>query len=398
MSMKVLVLGCGFIGSVIAADLAERMPSAEIFIADKNLSRAFETAKATGRTAVRGMKLDAQNHNELVKALRDCDVIVGAMPGDIGHRSVKAAVEAEVDMVDVSYMPENPLDLNGDAEKAGITIVPDCGVAPGISNVLIGHSISQLDMVEGVYVMVGGLPERPIPPLAYTITWSSEGLIDEYTRTAKIVKKGKLADVEALTGLETVEFPGVGKLEAFYTDGLRTLVQTVKGVENMWEKTLRYPGHAAKIRLLKALGFFDDKPLKVDGESVSPRRFTARLLEATLRRPDIPDILALKVEVQGQRAQERKRFIYYLLDRSDQTRRVSAMARTTAYPASILAQIIARGDIKARGVIPLEKLCTDEKLYERIVKELKKRRIAIVSQTMSQELRRGHGKVYQLKD
>jgi lysine 6-dehydrogenase len=381
--MKILVLGCGFIGSVIAADLAENMSSAEIVVADKNLVRASGSAKATGRVNVSGMKLDAQKHVELVNAMKKCDMVVGAMPGDIGYRSVKAAVDAGVDMVDVSYMPENPLDLHEEAERAGILVIPDCGVAPGISNVLIGHLVSRLDEVEGVHIMVGGLPERPIPPLGYTITWSSEGLIDEYTRIARIVQNGKLVEVEALTGLEMIQFPGVGKLEAFYTDGLRTLVHTVNRVKSMWEKTLRYPGHVAQIRLLQALGFFDDTPVNVDGTSLTPRKFTARLFEATLRRPDVADILALKVEVQGKRDQEETGVTYYLLDRGDQVRGVSAMARTTAYPAAILTRIVAEGGIAAKGVAPLEKLCADDRLYERIVAELEKRRIKVVSRPLS---------------
>lgn len=381
--MKIIVIGCGFIGSVIATDLAESLPSAEIFIADKNLSRARETASATGRTNISGIGLDAENHRDLVNALKKCDLTVGALPGDIGYSSVGAAIDAGVNMVDVSYMPENPLQLSKEAEKAGVTVVPDCGVAPGISNVLIGHSLSGLDKVERIYIMVGGLPERPIPPLGYTITWSSEGLIDEYTRTAKIVENGKVVDVKALTGLEVVEFPGVGKLEAFYTDGLRTLIQTVKDAETMWEKTLRYPGHVAKIKLLRALGFFDEKPVRVEGISLSPRKLAAKLLEAKLRRPDIADILALKVEVHGKRGKEETRFVYYLLDHCDQKRGVSAMARTTAYPASILAQLVARGDIKIKGVVPLETLGGEDRLYERITAELEKRQIKIVSQTLS---------------
>lgn len=397
--MKILVLGSGFIGSVIATDLAENMSSAEIVIADRNIVRASESAKATNRINVSGMKLDAQKHGELVNAMKKCDMVVGAMPGDIGYRSVKAAVDAGVDMVDVSYMPENPLDLHEEAERAGILVIPDCGVAPGISNVLIGHFVSRLDEVEGVHVMVGGLPERPVPPLGYTITWSSEGLIDEYTRIARIVQNGKLVEVEALTGLETIQFPGVGKLEAFYTDGLRTLVHTVNRVKSMWEKTLRYPGHVAKIRLLKDLGFFDDKPVNVDGASLTPRKFTARLFEATLRRPDVADFLALKVQVQGKRDQEDTGVTCYLLDRGDQVRGMSAMARTTAYPAAILTRIVAEGSIAVKGVAPLEKLCADDRLYGRIVAELEKRRIKIVSRPLSRRPRgRRTRKVYELKD
>jgi lysine 6-dehydrogenase len=378
--MEIIVLGCGHIGSVVAADLAQSLPSAEIVIADRSLSRARETASATLRKNVAGAQLDARNRFELINALKKCDLAVGALPGDIGYYSVKAAIAAGVNMVDVSYMPENPLQLSKEAEKAGVTVVPDCGVAPGISNVLIGHSLGRLDEVESIYIMVGGLPEKPVPPLGYTITWSAEGLIDEYTRRAKIVKDGRVVSVGALTGLEVVDFPGVGRLEAFYTDGLRTLIHTVKDARTMWEKTLRYPGHVAKINLLKALGFFDRKPVKVEDASLSPRKLTSRLLEAKLRRPNIKDVLALKVEVCGKRRNNEAHYIYYLLDHCEKKHGVSAMARTTAYPASILAQLVARGEIKTKGVVPLETLSVEEKLFKRIVDELEKRQVRIVSQ------------------
>jgi lysine 6-dehydrogenase len=381
--MKIIVLGCGHIGSVVAADLAQSLPSAEIIIADRSLSKVRDTASETRRENVSGAQLDARNRLELVSALKKCDLVVGALPGDIGYYSVKAAIAAGVNMVDVSYMPENPLQLSKDAEEAGITVVPDCGVAPGISNVLIGHSLSRLDKVESIYIMVGGLPEKPVPPLGYTITWSAEGLIDEYTRKAKIVKGGRVVNVSALTGLEVVDFPGVGKLEAFYTDGLRTLIHTVKDATTMWEKTLRYPGHVSKINMLKALGFFDKKPVKIEDTSLPPRKLTSRLLEAKLRRPDIKDILALKVEVCGKRRTDETRYIYYLLEHCEQKHVVSAMARTTAYPASILAQLIAGDEIKAKGVVPLETLSVKEKLFKRIMNELEKRQIKIMSQRIS---------------
>ena len=376
--MRILVLGCGNIGSVIATDLAESMPSTDIVIADKRRSKAEKVAALIQKRNVAGIQLDACNYRELVDNMKMFDVVVGALPGDIGYQSVKAAIDANVDLVDVSYMPENPLTLNKDATKAGVTIIPDCGVAPGISNVFIGHAISKLDNVESVHVMVGGLPEESVPPLGYTLTWSTEGLIDEYTRKAKIVENGEVKEVEALTGLEEVEFPGAGKLEAFYTDGLRTLLHTTKDVKTMWEKTLRYPGHVEKIRLLKALGFFDERPIEVENVCLSPRKITVKLFEAKLRRPEIKDILAMKVEISGMKEGLKKRYIYHLLDRYDEKRGVTAMARTTAYPASILTQLTVQEIIEERGVVPLEKLCVEEENFNKILAELEKRHIKIV--------------------
>ena len=376
--MRMLVLGYGNIGSVLATDLAESMPSIEVVIAGRHRDKAEEGATVINRENVTGFQLDAHDYSGLVDAMKKFDLAIGTLPGDVGYRSVKAAIDAKIDMVDISYMPENPLTLNEDAIKADVTIVPDCGVAPGLSNMLVGRALSKLDLVESIYVMVGGLPEEPVPPLGYIITWSIEGLIDEYTRKAKIVENGEVVEVEALTGLEEVEFPGVGKLEGFYTDGLRTLLHTVKGVKNMWEKTLRYPGHVEKIKLLKTLGFFDEHPIEVENARLSPRKVTIKLLEKKLRRPEIKDILAMKVEVSGIAEGSRKCYVYHLLDRYDQKRGVTAMARTTAYPASILAQLIAQKAIEEKGVIPLEKLGVKEKIFNKILAELEKRQVKIV--------------------
>ncbi len=376
--MRILVLGYGNIGSVVATDLAESMPSTAVVIAGRHRNKAEEAATAIHKENVTGVQLDANNHRRLVDAMKKFDIVIGTLPGDVGYQSVKAAIDAKVDMVDVSYMPENPLTLNEDAIEAGVTIVPDCGVAPGLSNILVGRAISKLDQVENIYIMVGGLPQEPVPPLDYIITWSVEDLVDEYTRKAKIVENGEVVEVEALTGVEEVNFPGVGKLEGFYTDGLRTLLYTVKGVKDMWEKTLRYPGHVEKIELLKTLGFFDEHLIEVESARLPPRRVTVKLLEKKLRRPEIKDILAMKVEVGGIAEGSRRCYVYHLLDRYDQEHGVTAMARTTAYPASIVAQLIAQRAIEEKGVVPLEKLGIKEKIFNRILAELKKRRVKIV--------------------
>ncbi len=376
--MRVLVLGYGNIGSVLARDFAESMSSTEVVIAGRHQGKAEEVATAIHRKNVTGIQLDAHSYHGLVDTMKKFDLVVGTLPGDVGYQSVKAAIDAKVDMVDVSYMPENPLTLNEDAVKANVTIVPDCGVAPGLSNMLVGRAISKLDQVENVHIAVGGLPEEPVPPLGYTITWSVKDLIDEYTRKAKIVENCEVVEVEALTGLEEVEFPGVGKLEAFYTDGLRTLLHTVKGVENMWEKTLRYPGHVEKIKLLKTLGLFDEQPIEIENARLPPRKVTAKLFQKKLERPEIKDILAMKVEVSGIADESRESYVYHLLDSYDRKREVTAMARTTAYPASILAQLIAQRVIEEKGVIPLEKLSSREEIFSEILAELERRQVKIM--------------------
>jgi saccharopine dehydrogenase-like NADP-dependent oxidoreductase len=378
--MKVLILGCGNIGSVAAEDLAESMGSIEIVVADKDKTKAKSAAERIDRKNVSWIKLDAANYRELVDTLQDFILAMGFLPGKLGYRLAEACIEAGKDLVDVSYMAENSLTLHQKAVRAHVTIIPDCGFAPGISNVLVGHAVAELDKVQTVHILVGGLPEKPVPPLGYVITWSPEGLVDAYKRKAVIVKKGRIVRVEALSGLEEVEFPEVGKLEAFYTDGLRTLPSTVGDVDDMWEKTLRYPGHAEKIKLLKALGFLDEEQIDVDGVRLSPVRVTTKLFGQKLLKPEIKDLAALRVEVSGVKNGRQARYVYSLLDRYDEKRGVTAMARTTAYPASIVAQLILKKALKVGGVVPPEKIGMNEKLFQLLLDGLENRGIRIVEE------------------
>lgn len=373
--MRVVVLGCGNIGSVIARDFAESLEGAEVVLADRSREKAEVAAsRIEGATWI---TVDATDYPGLLETLKGFDLVIGALPGDYGYKALKAAVGARVNMVDVSFTPENPLELEDAAEEAGVAIIPDCGVAPGLSNMLVGYAAAKLDLVREVHIMVGGLPEHPVPPLGYTITWSAEGLIDEYMRDARIVENGRVIEVPALSGLEEIAFPSFGRLEAFYTDGLRTLIHTVRGVESMWEKTLRYPGHVEKIKLLRDLGLFIDKPVAVGSVKVSPRLLTARLLERSLKRPDVGDILAMTVEVIGERRGEKAMFKYYLLDRYDRVRGVTAMARTTAYTASIVACKLAQGLFKEKGVIPPEVLGMKKAFFKSILFELREKGVRI---------------------
>ena len=375
--MEILVLGYGNIGSIIASDLATSRPSAHIVIGGRRTSKIEEVVKGIKRENVSGIQVDARKHNSLVKIMKEFDLAIGALPGEVGFQSIKAAIDSGIDLVDVSYMPENPLILNKEAVKADVTIVPDCGVAPGLSNLLVGYAASKLDDVRDIQIFVGGLPEKPIPPLGYTITWSAEGLIDEYIRIAKVIEDGRLVEKEALTDVEKIEFPGVGSLEAFYTDGLRTLLYTMKGVQSMKEKTLRYEGHISKIKFLKALGFLGEDPIEVGKVNLAPRELTVKLFQDKLKKPEIPDLLAMKVKVCGIKENSETRFIYHLLDRYDETQGITAMARTTGYPTSILTQMLAHNMIEEKGVLPLEKLGPKEKIFNYILRELKQRGIEI---------------------
>lgn len=375
--MRILVLGCGNIGSVAGRDLAENLPSSQIVVADASKTRAEETAKEIGQDNVSSIVIDAANRNELTNTIGKFDLAVGALPGFLGFRVCKASISAKVDIVDVSFMPEDVLKLHKDALKANVCIVPDCGMSPGLGSMLVGRASSQLDTVESVHIFNGGLPEKPLPPLEYVITWSAKDLIELYTRKANIVLNGKLTQVPATSGVEELTFPGVGRLEGFYSDGLRSLLKTVKVTGDMWEKSLRYPGHAEKINLLENLGFFEKKTVQVEGAEVSPRALTEKLFEMKLKKSGMPDIVAMFIDVIGLKSARRIQLQYRMLERFDKRRKVTAMARTTAYSTSVVAQLVAKRVITDKGVVPTEKLGMNKRVYSRFMSMMKKKGVTV---------------------
>jgi lysine 6-dehydrogenase len=374
--LKIVVLGSGNIGSVVAKDIAKSLTSAEITIADADRNRAQTTASRLNLKNIGWIQVDAANHLELASELKSFDVAVGALPGNLGFQVCEAAIAAKVDLVDVSYMPQDVMLLNESALKAGVSVIPDCGMSPGLCSMFVGRGISRLDETETAYMLNGGLPEWPFPPLGYVITWSVKDLVDMYRRKVTIVKDGEVVQVEALTGLEELDFPGIGKLEAFYTDGLRTLLHTVK-VRDMWEKTLRYPGHAEKIKLLRDLGFLDQETVEVSGMKVDPSEVTARLFEKKLRKPEIPDIVVILVKVTGLKGRKHVEYVYRVTDRCDARRNITSMARTTAYTTSIVTQLLAKKAISETGVIPPEELGMNKGVFETLIREMKRRGVSV---------------------
>jgi len=359
-------------GSVIAEDFSKT--GARITSGDIDLARAKSVAELVDGEA---LAVDTSNYGSLVETLGDFDLVIGAIPGDYGYRMLEACIEAGKDVVDVSDCPEDPWALDESARDAGVTVIPDCGVAPGLSNILVGIGASKLDDVEEVKILVGGIPERRVPPLEYVITFNADNLIDEYLREVTIVEGGEMVQVPALGGLEEIDFPGVGTLEAFYTDSLRSLLTSFPDATKLYEKTLRYPGHVEKIELLKELGFFSEDPVMVQGVEVSPKSVSARVLDRSLTMPEVGDLLAMTIEISGKKDGRRKGYKYTVLEYFDHEAGVSAMARTTAYTTSITAQILAEGKIQEKGVVPMEKLAADQGFAERMLEELGKRNIEI---------------------
>lgn len=362
-------------GKAIAYDLYERVTGSNLLLVDKSRESLDEARKLVNKADIR--VADLSNAEEIYRIIKDVDAAVSALPGKFGKIAWIAAVKAGVDMVDVSYSPDDPMHFHVQANDAGVTIVPDAGVAPGLSNMMAGRAYAQLEEVRELKIYVGGIPENPIPPLGYLVTWSPEDLIEEYVRPARVVKDGNIVEKPAVSELEKVIIPGVGELEAFLTDGLRTMLKTLKGVKLMEEKTLRWPGHAEKIELLKTLGYLDRKPVDLNGTGIPPADMTAKLFRERLK-GDSRDIVVLRVIASGRSSLNDIEIEYRMVDRYDESTGFSAVARTTAFVATGILKLITEGTIPGPGVIPPEVIGMDENLFSSVAEWLSWRGIKIL--------------------
>jgi lysine 6-dehydrogenase len=269
--------------------------------------------------------------------------------------------------------------IDSACKRRGITIIPACGLAPGLTNVLAMGAAEQMERVDEVHIKVGGIPEKPKPPLNYRIVFSFQSVLDEYIRKARIIKDRRIVTVPALSGLETINFPPpIGKCECFYTDGLSTLIQTIRKVREMDEKTIRWPGHAEQIRTLIDCGLLETKPIIYRNRSITPREFLSNTLSERLRLGREKDLTLLRVDVSGRRNGKLTRHRYQMVDRYDCRRGITSMARTTAFPCSIAAQILASGRIQRKGLVPPE-VAFKEDLRDELLGYLRERGVNIES-------------------
>jgi lysine 6-dehydrogenase len=374
-AMRVLVLGSGMMGAAIAQDMGDNDEVSEVVLADLDRKKVDAAVARLRSDNVSGRRLDVKDVQATKKLMKGFDVAVCALPEGLNIYASKAAIGAKVHIVDLAY-GHRQLEFDGPAKKAGIAIVLDCGVAPGITNILAAHGASLMDEVDDIRIICGGLPQKPLPPLGYRITWSTWGLINMYCGKARIVRDGKIVQVDAMSDLERIEFPGMGELEAFTTDGLSTLLVTMKGkVKNMVEKTARYPGHAEKIMAMRDLGLFDTNPIDVGGVKVVPRNMAVSVLDKTLRRGDARDVTVLRVDVAGKKDGKDVERSFVMVDRFDEKRGVTSMARATGYTAAIVARMVARGEIGERGVVPPENAVL--KVFKKFLSELENRGVRI---------------------
>lgn len=370
--MKLAVLGCGSIGSVVAKFLSEDFRGADIVVLDKFTDSCKNRLSRLGTNSVCVDYVDAGDLSALASRLKGYDLVIDSLPGYLGFNAMLASIKACVDLVSISYMPQDPMELSEEAANADITIVPDAGLAPGLSNVLAGRILSILRDVDEIGIYVGGLPKENISPLGYVITWSAVDLLEEYVRPARVIIDGGVRYIDPLSSTEKVHIEGLGEFEGFYSDGLRTLLHTLKGkVRRAYEVTLRYPGHLSKIRILKELGFLDDEKIALDNASVSPKEFTAKVLERKLRKEGIKDLVILKVVGKNKLG---SRIEYSLVEEGSE--HTYAMARTTAAPAVATALLVAEGEL-SKGVIPPEYIGMNTELFSKFMNYLNKKQIKI---------------------
>jgi lysine 6-dehydrogenase len=373
---RALVLGAGMVGTVIAADLAADL---EVTVADRSADALARVARRV--PGVRMVEADLSDPARITALAQEADVVCGALASRLGLAALRAVIAAGKPYCDISFMAEDAWTLDALAKEAGVTAVVDCGVAPGMSNLLAGWSTARLQEVEAIVMMVGGVPVLRGWPWDYKAGFAPSDVLEEYTRPARIVENGQIVVREALSELERVDFPGVGTLESFNTDGLRSLAYTL-GVPNMKEKTLRWPGHVEKMAMLRHLGLFGTEPILVAGQQVVPRDLTSKLLfpQWTYEEGE-EDLTVMRVEAVGQQAGQRVRLSWDLFDRYDPATRCTSMSRTTAFPCAIVARMLLEGAVPGTGVIVPERLGQAPGVPERVLAELQRRGVHYAERT-----------------
>ena len=344
--MNIIVLGAGLVGGPMAIDLSKNKKF-KVTVADidakpfKNLEKKYQ---------IRGIRKDLSDPVEVKKLVASYDMVINAVPGFMGFRTLKAIIEAGKSVVDIAFFIEDPFDLDKLAKKMNVTAIIDCGVAPGMCNILIGYVNHLLDETENVAYYVGGLPEIREWPYEYKAVFSPVDVIEEYTRPARFIENGEPVTKPPLSEPELMNFSGVGTLEAFNSDGLRSLLHTIKA-RNMKEKTLRYPGHIEKMAVLRDTGFFGQEPVEIQGRMIRPIDFTAKLLfpKWKLNEGEV-DITVMKVIVEGRKGRKKLRYTYDLLDKYDPVTGIHSMARTTGYTATVALNMINDGIYSHKGI------------------------------------------------
>ncbi len=374
MNKKIIVLGAGLVGSAIVYDLAQ-VKEFQVTAADINTNSLEKIADLPG---VKTEQSDLSNPDTLRSLIKDIDLVICAVPGFMGYQTLETVISAGKNVVDISFFPEDPFGLDDLAKEKGVTAVVDCGVAPGLCNIIAGYVSDKLDEPDYYHCYVGGLPEIREWPYEYKAVFSPADVLEEYTRPARLVENGQEVIYPALSGIELIDFPETGTLEAFNTDGLRTLRHTL-GFPTMKEKTLRYPGHANLMRTFRESGFFSSDPVEVDGSQVIPLSLTSRLLfDQWFMKEGEKDLTVMQVVLKGKEKNKQVVYQYDLLDHFNEKTGITSMARTTGYTCTIVARQLLKGMIPDRGICPPEYLGKIPHLFEDLLGEYQKRGINLI--------------------
>lgn len=367
--MKVIVLGAGRVGGAIARDLVATGQH-DVAVADIAAEPLTRLKATSNLTAVR---CDLAAEGEIERAIAGHDLVVGAVPGPMGFATLRRVIDAGIDVVDISFFEEDPWPLHQLAVDRGVRAVMDCGIAPGMSNLILGRAEASWDRVDAFRCYVGGLPQARQKPFEYKAVFSPIDVIAEYLRPARLVEGGRVISRPALSEIEEIDFAEIGTLEAFNTDGLRTLLVTSK-IPDMKEKTMRYPGHADLMRTLRDAGFFGTEPIRAGDVEVRPLDLTARLLIPAWRlRDGEADLTVMRIEIDGVRGGSAVRQRFDLLDRYDSETNTISMARTTGYTCTAGVRILADGLHTEPGLSPPEYLGRSEVCFQLFLDHLAER-------------------------
>ena len=376
--MKTIVLGGGLVGAPIALDLAKDK-DINVTVADisDGILKKFKT-----HTKIKTIKQDLSDRQGLKEMISCFDMVINAVPGFMGYKTLETIIKAGKNVVDIAFFPEDALTLDALAKEHDVTAVVDCGVAPGMSNMLTGYADHLLDKTRSAVIYVGGLPEVRIQPWEYKAVFSPIDVIEEYIRPAFYVEKGRVVEKPALSEPELIDFPELGTLEVFNTDGLRSLIKNLD-IPDMKEKTMRYPGHIEKILFLKDAGFFNEEPVRIGSEMVRPIDMTAKLLFPQWKlEPGEKDITIMQIIVQGEKDGKKREYRWDLLDRYDSKTKTHSMARTTGYTATTVLRLLKKGLFDQKGIITPEIIGKDETCVKFVLENLKQKNI-VYKQTIT---------------
>lgn len=371
---NVIVLGAGMVGSAMAIDMAKKH---NVTLTDLSQDVLNKVKQKCNDLTIE--QLDATNKSVLQATIKKHDLVINAVPGFLGFETLKSIIEAGMNVIDIAFFPENSLELDALAKKHNVTAIVDCGVAPGMDNILLGYHNENMKLTD-FECLVGGLPKVKKWPFIYKAPFSPIDVIEEYTRPARYVENGNEIVREPLTDCEYVEFDKVGTLESFNSDGLRSIIYTMPHIPNMKEKTLRYPGHVEYVRVLKESGFFDTEKVEVNGNMVSPLDFTSKILFKEWRLGETEEeITVMRITLKGENSKGQiEEIVYTLHDEYDKKTQTSSMARTTGYSATAAANMFLDGLFKEKGVFPPELVGKHEVCKEYFIKYLEERNIHYV--------------------